>query len=762
MTSTVYTYPLTGSRVYPVNFEYLARRFVVVMLISPTARLELSLNTDYRFTGKMEITTTVAWSAGEFTQIEIRRTTSATDRLVNFTDGSILRSQDLNISQIQAIHIAEEGRDISSGALLNNMGSWDTKNLRIRNLGVPIDPQDATTKDYVDTVAREDRAYLESQMARTLRGQAGETLALLPPPASRASKILSFDSAGNPIMVAPSSGSSAELALDLADDGSVAKGAALIGRGVVAVETIEDLSKNPKRTDLRFLVKCYSETVTGGMGQFYWVNADMTAAVLRDPLKGLIVPHESDPTGATGAFVRNFKGDMEADWFGVEYGSTVDQKARLQSASSLIAAGRGLHVAGDIRLDSTWDLSDAPAVWKVVVDGTIFAGPGVFTTVRLGGIYCQFTAQRIEKLGGVRQGTALECLSMFMANVSILSIDKFGEGVTMIGIHSRPDGVNGIAWCHFDIRNINVANIAVLITTREDTPGKTNGYVNENTFDIGYMGGRKGIWFKRGPNQTGGPFGGNKLNKPGFEQITDPNDAALDMEYCSRNSVEDWRFEGPGIKGLQIREDSSCSRNCYRGSHSLTDTKIQFGGLLAKIDAQIITEGGGLRAMSAMQSGSDSSITYLTGNAWKTDAFGDSIENKVREPSGGYPSRMQVKSPTGVQGFVEVKMRDGHQVVPVGTPVVDILDGIEIISISLATAGAKLVVNMPLSLELRGRAIMLNVSSFAVTSSVEIRKSSGATGSAGAGAGITSAGLYSLAYLGDVWRISKIGEAYSQ
>lgn len=759
MATTVYTYPLTGSRVYPINFEYLARRFVVVTLISPTDRLELTLNTDYRFTGKMEITTTVAWSAGTFTQIEIRRTTSATDRLVNFTDGSILRSQDLNISQIQAVHIAEEGRDISSGALQNNMGSWDAKTLRIRNLGAPIDPQDATTKDYVDTVAREDRAYLESQMARTLRGQAGETLALLPPPAARASKLLSFDAAGNPIMVAPSSGSSAELALDLAETGDVAKGAAMIGRGVVAIETIEDLSKCPRRTDLRFLVKCYSVTSTGGMGQFYWVNMDMTAAVLRDPLKGLVVPHVSDPTGSTGAFVRSFKGDMEADWFGVEYGDTVDQKDRLQQASSLIAAGRGLHVAGDIRLDSTWDLSDAPAVWKVVVDGTIFAGPGVFTTVRLAGIYCQFTAQRIEKLGGVRQGTALECLSMFMANVSILSIDKFSEGAVLIGVHSRPNGVNGIAWCHFDIRNINVANIAVLITTRVDTPGKTNGYVNENTFDIGYMGGRKGIWFKRGPNQTGGPFGGNKINKPGFEQITDPNEAALDMEYCSRNSVEDWRFEGPGIKGLQIREDADCSRNSYRGSHALTESKISFNGILAKIDAQIITLEGGLVAMSAMQLGNTAALSYSTGDAWNIVAKGDSMELRIREASQGYPSRIQTQSPTGVRGMIEVRPRNWYQAVPAGATVVDIVEGLSLISVSLGTANTVLIMNMPLAMELTGRTLLLNVSTYNATSSVSIRKSSGTVN---AGAGITSAGLYSLAYFGDVWRISKIGEAYSQ
>lgn len=204
MASTIYTYALTGSTKFPVNFEYLARRFVRVSLVGKTRRV-LTLNVDYRFTSKSEIETTIAWSPGSgFETIEIRRITSATDRLVNFTDGSILRSQDLNIAQIQAIHIAEEGRDISDTSMQNSLSQWDALGYPIRNLGYPSRPTDSASVQYVT-----------DQMARTLRVPEGTTVNQLPEASSRANRLLSFDAAGNPIAVAPTSGSSAELAADL-------------------------------------------------------------------------------------------------------------------------------------------------------------------------------------------------------------------------------------------------------------------------------------------------------------------------------------------------------------------------------------------------------------------------------------------------------------------------------------------------------------------------------------------------------------------
>lgn len=203
MASTIYSYNLTGGRVFPVAFEYLARRFVKVTLVG-TSRQEMQLNVDYRFISKTEIETTIAWTPGEFQTLEIRRVTSSTDRLVNFTDGSILRSQDLNISQIQAIHIAEEGRDVAENSMISGGFFWDALGLPIKNVGNPSLPTDAANGQYV-----------LDNIRTALRVTPSETISEIP--SDRANKVLAFDSNRQPVALIPSAGSSMELELALKD-----------------------------------------------------------------------------------------------------------------------------------------------------------------------------------------------------------------------------------------------------------------------------------------------------------------------------------------------------------------------------------------------------------------------------------------------------------------------------------------------------------------------------------------------------------------
>ncbi len=142
---TVKTFPLNSSaKDFNIPFEYLARKFVVVTLIGATRR-ELILNTEYRFTTATTITTTKAWGPSDnFTLIEIRRLTSASDRLVDFADGSILRAYDLNISSVQSMHIAEEARDLTADTIgVNNDGNLDARARRIVNLADGVEDGDA-------------------------------------------------------------------------------------------------------------------------------------------------------------------------------------------------------------------------------------------------------------------------------------------------------------------------------------------------------------------------------------------------------------------------------------------------------------------------------------------------------------------------------------------------------------------------------------------------------------------------------------------
>lgn len=145
---TVLTYPLNGTTVtFQVPFEYLARRFVQVTLIGATRRI-LILNTDYRFTTANSITTIRAWGPADgYESIEVRRFTSATDRIITFSDGSILRANDLNLADIQALHVAEEARDLTSDTIaINNDGDLDARGKKIVNVA------DATTPGGVITL----------------------------------------------------------------------------------------------------------------------------------------------------------------------------------------------------------------------------------------------------------------------------------------------------------------------------------------------------------------------------------------------------------------------------------------------------------------------------------------------------------------------------------------------------------------------------------------------------------------------------------
>lgn len=109
--------------------------------------------------------------------IEIKRQTPTAVRLVDFSDGSTLTAEALDISSTQMLYIVQEAYDSLVGTLgVGADGTIDALNCRIKNLGSPLFPNDAATKSYVDTVfknsinslAAADRAEAAALQAVTL------------------------------------------------------------------------------------------------------------------------------------------------------------------------------------------------------------------------------------------------------------------------------------------------------------------------------------------------------------------------------------------------------------------------------------------------------------------------------------------------------------------------------------------------------------------------------------------------------------------
>ena len=155
MSSTTISYTANGSTLdYAIPFEYLKKTFIKVYVNGVLKRGgPLSdPSSDYYFIDKTTIKFRVAPQNGYI--IVILRQTSATERVVSFSDGSILNAKDLTVSQVQSIHIAEEARDLTENTVRLDLftNSFDAKNKKISNVGDPQSPKDASNKDYVDKV----------------------------------------------------------------------------------------------------------------------------------------------------------------------------------------------------------------------------------------------------------------------------------------------------------------------------------------------------------------------------------------------------------------------------------------------------------------------------------------------------------------------------------------------------------------------------------------------------------------------------------
>lgn len=117
--------------------------------------------------------------------IVVRRETPKTEatRVVDFSDGSVLTANDLDRSAIQLLYIAQEAQDTGNGSIGPTLDeqNWDADGKRITNVGLPIDSNDAVTKQYIDGVTLYGQGYLGTPQAWSFTGNGTATTFIFSP-----------------------------------------------------------------------------------------------------------------------------------------------------------------------------------------------------------------------------------------------------------------------------------------------------------------------------------------------------------------------------------------------------------------------------------------------------------------------------------------------------------------------------------------------------------------------------------------------------
>lgn len=256
----------------------------------------------------------------------------------------------------QVIFDQEARRQALAGLRESPFGTgFDARGLRVRNAADPVDARDLVTRTYGDTHYGGAAAEAAAADAAAALTAANHALAAVDAfdDVFLGNKSLDplVDNDGDPLMpgVLYWNGSAKQMRVY---DGTawlpVPVGVAAFVPEVALYENLKSLVAGVWNL---VAVRGRSAIADAGGGVFVWVGGDQSAYVAADPMQGIYVAPDSDPTGASGVWRRQYAGQVDALWFGATSSFAVDSTAAIQAAVNLSTTlGISLRLVGSFRV----------------------------------------------------------------------------------------------------------------------------------------------------------------------------------------------------------------------------------------------------------------------------------------------------------------------------------------------------------------------------------------------------------------------------
>lgn len=346
--------------VFPFEFYIIAAGDIQVSINGTTVTSGFSVSG----TGNVSGGDVVFMTPPAATSVVMLERVVPTYRLTDYQDNGDLLADTIN-KDFDRLWMAIQHSSIYLGLALRRPllgGPFDAEGYRIANGLDPLDKQDFATKNYVDN----SNATNLSHVIRT-----PEVIPELPVASERSNKLLAFNAAGNPITVLPQSGSASDVLIELANQGDKKIGSTY--GGTVYSDYKKNVYKKHGSFSVGGVVNSREEAMSHSDGYWY-VNVGGTLPIL--------VNTGSSPN-ADWVCVGLLNGYSLSDplGWGVEYGTTTEQKERFQlQMDSLSKMGGGtIWVDGWIYLKDTVNITVPDPIYVTNQSNHFFAVPDNIT-----------------------------------------------------------------------------------------------------------------------------------------------------------------------------------------------------------------------------------------------------------------------------------------------------------------------------------------------------------------------------------------------